>query len=169
MRRNYQVGKEVSQNGYFEGDIALSDLHRLSEFLYSDGSVEEGLIKLNVEFTRSEFEVAMVSGNLKASLALQCQRCLGKMEMPIELDIKLLVDADDALVQSSSVDTIYSDDGYVDLFEVVEDELILGIPLVCMHDDIACNEHWRKAEGLISDEPSKENPFSVLKTLKTTN
>lgn len=169
MRQSYQVGKEVSQNGYFEGEIAVADLHRLGEFLFSDGSVEEGLIKLNFEFTLSEFEVAMVSGNLKAGLALQCQRCLGKMEMPIEFDIKLLVDADDALVQSSSLDTIYSDGGYIDIFEVVEDELILGIPLVCMHDDIACNEHWLNAEGMNSDEPSKENPFSVLKTLKTTN
>jgi uncharacterized protein len=72
------------------------------------------------------------------------------------------------LLRNSSEDTLYSDDGFVDIDEVVEDELILALPLVAMHEDTACDENWQ-ASGSISDTTTKENPFAVLQQLKTTD
>ena len=86
----------------------------------------------------------------------------------MELDFRLLIDASDELLSQSREDTLYSNDGYIDIAEVVEDELILAIPLVAMHEDTACNENWRDSE-LPAETPMKENPFAVLQQLKTTD
>ncbi len=167
LRKRYQVQKEVARNGYFEGEITLSELGRLAELLHLGESDLEGRkITLKFEFVRSEFEIPMLIGQLETSLALECQRCLKAMEFPMTLDISLMIDASDELVSDSSVDTLYSDDGTIDIAEVVEDELILAIPLVAMHEDTACNENWQVSE---SETAVNDNPFAVLQQLKTTD
>ena len=167
LRKRYQVQKEVTQNGYFEGEIALSELGRLSELLdLTDSDLKDRKIILKFEFVRNEHEIPMLVGQLKTSLELECQRCLKALELPMTLDFSLMIDASDELVLDSSVDTLYSDDGYIDIAEVVEDELILAIPLVVMHEDTACNENWQVSE---SETVIKDNPFAVLQQLKTTD
>ena len=169
MRKSYQVQKEVAQKGCFEGEIALSELKRLGELLQLDDAGVDGRnIALNFEFLRSEFDVPMLAGRLQTSLELECQRCLKPLEFPMDVDFRLLIDASDELLSQSSEDTLYSDAGYIDIAEVVEDELILAIPLVAMHEDTACNENWRVSE-LQAETPVKENPFAVLQQLKTTD
>ena len=166
LRKSYQVAKETSQNGYFEGVIPLADMERLAEFLYPEETANTDQVSVDFEFIQSEYDLPLVRGRLEALLALQCQRCLGKLDFPVSIDFKLLIDADEDTLKACSLDTLYSEDGYIDIVEVVEDELILGIPLVCMHEDSACNEHWLASEA---DAGVKENPFSVLEKLKTTN
>jgi len=167
LRRRYQAQKEVSQKGYFEGEIPLSDLARLGGLLHPGKSDPEGRkIALKFEFVRNEYDVPMLVGHLETSLELECQRCLNALEWPTSLDFSLMIDASDELVRDSNVDTLYSEDGFIDIVEVVEDELILAIPLVAMHDDTACNENWQLSE---SETAIKDNPFAVLQQLKTTN
>ena len=167
LPRRYQVHKEVARNGYFEGEIALTALDRLTEFLYPESSTwQQNVVLLKFEFSRNEFDTPMVSGRLETCLELECQRCLEKMELPVEIDFRLMIDASDELVRESSVDTLYSDEGFIDINEVVEDELILAIPLVATHEDQACNEHWQASD---SESPASENPFAVLQQLKTTD
>ncbi|MCZ6487152.1 MAG: YceD family protein [Gammaproteobacteria bacterium] len=160
LRRRYQIHKEVSRGCSYGGKIRVRDLTRLAEFLYSD----DATIEVEFEFIRSEYDAPMVKGRLDTSLLVECQRCLKVMEKPLAIDFSLLVDAVDELVTESSLDTIYSQDGYVDIFEVAEDELILGLPLVNMHDDVACNKYWSAQEQ--EPEATLENPFSVLDKLK---
>ena len=167
LRKRYQVQKEVTRNGYFEGEIALSELKRLVELLHLGESGLKGRkITLKFEFVRNEYEIPMLAGRLETSLELECQRCLKALELPMTLDFSLMIDASDELVSDSSVDTLYSDEGTIDIVEVVEDELILAIPLVAMHEDTACNENWQVSE---SETVIKENPFAVLQQLKTTD
>ncbi len=168
LRRRYQVHKEVTRNAYFEGEIALAELSRLGGMLYHEPRDEGGGVTLRFEFVRDEFGTALILGQLQASIALQCQRCLGALTVAIEQGIELMVDAGDELVSRSSLDAIDSDEGYVDIFEVVEDELILALPLVPLHEDTDCNQHWPVAEA--HDETGgKDNPFAVLQQLKTTD
>jgi uncharacterized protein len=169
VRKSYQVQKELAQKGSFEGQIALSDLKRLGELIpLEDVGAQERYIDVSFEFLRHELDVPMVAGRLKTSLELLCQRCLKPLEYPMVVDFRLMIDAIDEMVEHSSDDTLYSDGGYIDISEVVEDELILALPLVAMHEDIACNENWQVAE-LQAETPIRENPFAVLQQLKTTD
>ncbi|MEE8379833.1 MAG: YceD family protein, partial [Gammaproteobacteria bacterium] len=136
-------------------------LARLAEFLHSDNAT----VVIEFEFVKSEYDAPIVRGKLDISLSIECQRCLQVMEKHLLIDFNLLVDADDEMVAESSMDTIFSEDGYIDIFEVAEDELILALPLVNMHDDLACNEYWPVEQQ--QSQQLRENPFSVLKKLKT--
>lgn len=164
LQRQYQVQREVSRGGFFQGEIDVSNLSRLSEFLLSD----QATVAIEFNFRQSDYDTPMLEGHLKVTLSVECQRCLEAVEKPLELDFKLLVNAPDDVVAESRLDTVYSDDGTVDIFEVVEDELILGLPLVTTHDDESCNEFWQTQDENL-EEVTKENPFSVLAKLKTTN
>jgi uncharacterized protein len=169
LRRRYQVQKEVTRNGYFEGEIALSKLERLGELLHpGDGGHDDRKISVTFEFVRNEYDIPMIKGQLRTSLELECQRCLQSLDMPLELEFELMIDASDELLRDSSLDTIYSDDGFIDIFEVIEDELILAAPLVALHEDSSCNEHWQ-ASASEPEAAAKENPFAVLQQLKTTD
>jgi uncharacterized protein len=169
LRRRYQVQKEVTRNGYFEGEIALSKLERLGELLHpGDGGHDDRKISVTFEFVRNEYDIPMIKGQLRTSLELECQRCLQSLDMPLELEFELMIDASDELLRDSSLDTIYSDDGFIDVFEVIEDELILAAPLVALHEDSSCNEHWQ-ASASEPEAAAKENPFAVLQQLKTTD
>ncbi len=169
LRRRYQVHKEVTRNGYFEGEIALSELTRLRELLPLETPGCEGrAVTVRFEFVRSEYDISMITGRLETSLELECQRCLKALDVPMKLDFNLMVDPGDELLHKNGVDSLYSEDGHIDIFDLVEDELILAIPLVAMHEDTACNEHWQATanEPAVAD---RENPFSVLQQLKTTD
>ncbi|MCP4769373.1 MAG: hypothetical protein GY875_24330 [Gammaproteobacteria bacterium] len=169
MRKRYQVQKEVTQNGRFEGDIELSELKRLGELVHFETAAsKDRTIAVSFEFVRDEFDIPMLVGHLQASLDLECQRCLKPIQTPMELDFRLMIDASDEIIRQSSLDTLYSDDGYIDISEVIEDELILAVPLVAMHDDTACNDDWPHTDSQ-SEAAVKENPFAVLQQLKTTD
>ena len=169
LRRVYQVQKEVTQGGRFEGEIDLSELKRLGELLHFENTVDpERKVVLSFEFLRSEYDIPMLAGHLQTSLELECQRCLQPLEVPMDLEFSLLIDANDEIVRHSSQDTLYSEDGYIDIVEVVEDELILAIPLVAMHEDTRCNSNWQDSAST-AETVKSENPFAVLQQLKTTD
>lgn len=164
LRRHYQIQKEVSRGGFFEGIIDVGELSKLAGFLLSD----QANIVVEFSIRQSDYDAPLLEGRLEAELTLECQRCLEAMEIPLQIDFKLLINADDDVVAESSLETVYSEDGTIDIFEVVEDEIVLGLPLVIMHDDVACNKFWQTQEQG-SERATKENPFSVLAKLKTIN
>lgn len=164
LKQRYQIHKEVSRSSYFQDQFEVGRLTRLCELLSSD----QGQVALRFEFKHSDFGVPMVCGDIQADLQLECQRCLQSMATDVAFEFQLLVDAADDIVKQSGLDTVYSEDGEIDIFEVIEDEIILALPLVSMHEDDTCNAHWQASDN--SHEPVvRENPFSVLKDLKTTH
>jgi uncharacterized protein len=162
LNRLYQFKKESSQRSYHEGFIALDELDRLMGMLKSDQA--EVLVKF--AFSDSEYDRVVVKGHVEAELSIECQRCLKPVLQLVELDFELLVDASDNIVQTSGIDTLYSEDGSIDIFDVVEDELILGLPLVALHENGSCNEYWHVSDA-VQKESERENPFLVLEKLKT--
>jgi uncharacterized protein len=162
LHRLYQIQKEASQRSYHEGVIALEDLSRLTAMLKSD----KADISVKFGFSDSEHDQLIVKGHVEAELAIECQRCLKPVVQPVDLDFELLINAPDHVVQSSGIDTLYSEDGAIDIFEVVEDELILGLPLVALHESGSCNEYWQVSDN-IQELAERENPFLVLEKLKT--
>jgi uncharacterized protein len=162
LRLSYQVQKEVIRSGYFEGELESEDMPRLNELTIPG----EQKIGITFEFVQSEYDVPKIQGSLRCKLNMQCQRCLQAMEIEIDQNFQLLIDAKDDLIDESKLDSVMSDEGYVDIREIIEDELILAIPLVAMHEDTSCHEYWQNTGPEYKPE-QKENPFAVLAQLKT--
>lgn len=59
------------------------------------------------------------------------------------------------------------ENGEINLVELIEDEMILELPQVAMHDDANCNVGSANISfGEIPVADERPNPFAVLKNLK---
>jgi uncharacterized protein len=97
---------------------------------------------------------------------LQCQRCLQPMAEPVEVDRRFRFVASEA--EAERLDEELDDDVLVlsrhfDLVALLEDELILALPLVPRHD--TCPEPLPLPADDTEDAPA-ENPFAALAHLR---
>ena len=161
LQQSYRVSRELDQHATFDGTIPLSKMPRLSSLIIAN----ETDIEVKFEFASDAYQHPSIRGSYRAQLNAQCQRCLEPMDFTVEQDFELLIDASDEEVQAFQVDSVYTSEGYLDVFEVIEDELILTLPIILMHDDPSCNEYLQPGEP---DSPvvEKNNPFAVLEALK---
>lgn len=111
--------------------------------------------------------------HLKAGLALPvgCQRCLGPVAVPLEVDRWFRFVADEATAEAEDDDCeedVLALEPRPDLLALIEDELLMEIPLVPMHG--VCPEPLAvpaPAEGEPAPvQESRPNPFASLARLK---
>jgi uncharacterized protein len=110
------------------------------------------------------------------SLPSQCQRCLGEREQTVMFDRLFRFVADEATAQAlddeTEEDVLVASPAF-DLFELIEDELLMAMPIVPMHD--VCPEPLPASVALFeplpgveeSAPPAAKNPFAVLQSLKS--
>ena len=102
-------------------------------------------------------------------VSLECQRCLKPVDVPLQITRKFLfVHGEDAAAQldTDSDDDVLAITRALDLHELVEDELLLAMPIVPRHE--VCPEPL----PLTDDEEltvEKPNPFAALAALKRSN
>lgn len=99
-------------------------------------------------------------------LSLVCQRCLGPVETPIAAERSFLfVAGEDAAAQldADTEDDVLAMTRALDLQQLVEDELLLALPLVPRHE--ICPQPLPMATEL-PVEQEQPHPFAALATLK---
>ena len=106
--------------------------------------------------------------HVKASTAvsLECQRCLRAMAVALEIDRSFLfVHGEDAAAQldADSEDDVLALTRSLDLRELVEDELLLALPIVPRHEVCPVPLPVRPNDPLAEERP---NPFAALAALK---
>jgi len=103
------------------------------------------------------------------SVPLECQRCLKPVDTALRLERSFLfVHGEDAAAQldADSDDDVLALTRALDLRELIEDELLLALPIVPRHD--VCPEPLAVAADVeLSDE--RPNPFAALAALKRTD
>jgi len=153
------------------GETSLADWPRLLDEQFAEnpeGRVRWQLQGRMVPVTGGAPQVA-VSLQAEVTLALQCQRCLTAVLEPMVTERDFLFVADEAtaeaLDEDSEADVLVISRDF-DALSLVEDELILALPLVPRHDtcpqslpDAAVDEGFEQA----SERP---NPFAALAALK---
>jgi DUF177 domain-containing protein len=164
----------ATQGRHLEGSVQVSALTRLISLL----TVEEGedvaqySVAYQLVFGVDKGGVRGLLGTLKTTLPLMCQRCMGGMLLDITVDLQLaMVRSREAAQQlPESYDPLLVSDEEITIESLVEDELILALPLVAMHEIKDCPKGDAfLASSLSGDEqaPKRKNPFAVLAELKT--
>jgi uncharacterized protein len=100
-------------------------------------------------------------------LTLQCQRCLGPVDTSLQVERRFLfVHGEDAAAQldADSEDDVLALTRALDVRELVEDELLLALPLVPRHD--VCPQPLPLPQAPESAGEDKPNPFAALAVLK---
>ena len=155
----------AEQNLHLDGAVKLIDMHRLNSS--RPKASEDERVMVNLHFGVDEQGVTYLKGHLQASLGLQCQRCLDQFSYEIISDFALGIIR--KLEEEKSLPKQYEPamvkDGQLALRELIEDELILNLPIIPRHEPEVCGVHLPLAEPA-REQAKGENPFQVLQTLK---
>jgi uncharacterized protein len=152
----------------YAATVPLAQFKRFGPILAS----MEGDVHVSAVFSRRKDHI-VVCGEVSAGLTVQCQRCLDVFVQPIESRYELVfVDSEAAArVLPDDLDpVIIEDGGQIHIVDLLEDELILQVPLVTRHPDGQCVAAQRSFGDIAPQaaEPTEDNrqrPFDVLKNL----
>ncbi len=157
-----------------EGCLPLSSLLRLLPLLATDAAAlsTQSDVEYLLEFGVDEGGSPRVAGSVKATLPLTCQRCMETMGFSVSTQTRLGIVSSRAAAQQlpECYDPLLVLDDEITVASIIEDELILALPLVAMHN----NEECPKSIALLNTEGGqedvttmrRENPFAVLSQLK---
>lgn len=159
--------KYADQNKILEGEIALHLMPRLAEMLVDT----EGRVKVALEFDRDPQRLRILKGALNATVNLVCQRCLQPVAQVIESEFTLGIVFNDEQAQNlpRSYEPLLVEDEKLVVLDVVEEELILSLPMFAYHDNCEMEGHQQDQESDVAAEELEEkkpNPFEVLSGLK---
>ncbi len=106
-------------------------------------------------------------------LPLTCQRCMGAVLTPLEIDqwYRFVADEDIAMAEDDeSEEDLLVMEPQFDLLAVVEDELLMALPLVPMHETCPEAPVFSAGEAELAppdgEAEAKPHPFAALAQLK---
>lgn len=157
----------AERGAHLTGTLPLRNMPRLAQ-----GSLEgSGDVSVDLAFEREEGQqVFIMHGTLRVPLRVTCQRCLEAMDLVLETApwLVLLKSAERLEQQEGDADILVADKP-LPLSSVVEEELLLALPMVPMHAPDRCPVKVRAAS--VTPKPAVregKNPFLVLGRLKQT-
>ncbi len=151
----------------FEGVLPVAELPRLVQTLARD----TGGVAYNLDFERSQLGGLELHVRLAARLILECQRTLEPFEYAVEIDARLglLASEVDAVALPESREPLLLEDGALQPRRVIEDELILALPLVPVKPGSEMLQgEWNTSRQVPHDAEMGEpvaHPFAGLKEL----
>ncbi|KAF1071640.1 MAG: Large ribosomal RNA subunit accumulation protein YceD [Pseudomonas citronellolis] len=134
-------------------------------------TTSDGEVHAKFSFFRDEQKLAVMHIELDAQVSMVCQRCLEPATFQVggEYDFAILWEGQSADGLPKGYDALEVGEDPLDLVSLVEDELLLALPIVPAHDPEECQH---PAGFAAAPEPSEQvederpNPFSVLAQLK---
>jgi uncharacterized protein len=151
------------------GTVSLLTMERLK------GVVErlvEHDARVSLRCAKLASGIHLLTGVVSARFQMICQRCLGGVNINIDRNFELaLVNSDvEAARIQDDYETHELKKGRLVTSELIEDELLLSLPIIPMHaHESACDPAMLHILRHNSKEPGNQpstNPFEVLKNLK---
>ncbi len=152
--------KQVERNACYEGNWLVREFERLAELICSDVGEVQARLKFG---TRAGTHC--LDGSVTTELELSCQRCLEPVRQVINSTFRfgLVRSEEEAASLPDEFEPLLVSDSEQSLLELVEDEILLSLPLVARHEN-ECSEILQKQ---VNNEPTQDTykPFAALKDL----
>lgn len=150
----------------FAGRVPLASLQRLRDALVD----AEGEVAFALDFDRDALQVPYVELRVEAQLPLECQRTLQRYLHPVSIAQRLALlpegtdeEAAEAALPEGYEALVLAADGALAPLALVEDELILAVPVVALAPG---SEQVERDWPVAADEEVRANPFAALASLK---
>ena len=173
------VRKLVDSRAILTGQVVPERLSRVEDAI----SAFVGNFEVVLDFGLNESKKSKIDVQINGNVEMLCQRCLEPVVVAVAIETTLTVVAHDEEARAQIKDyepIMLNDEGVLDIDALVEEEILLSLPVVAMHPQAkdaeqveAVNEAINNA---LADKPVQEierrsdmgmdNPFDVLKTLK---
>ena len=168
--------KWAEQGFTWSGTLPLSRFVRISR--ETIGSIDHQLININCKLSMDAYHrIVWLDGHVETKVPMECQRCLETVEIELVSDFHLALVDDESLIERLDEDAdfivlgeseattkgSYDAPATADLLALIEDELLLLMPLSPKHD--VCEHKHQPAQEEVVEE-KRDNPFEVLAALK---
>ena len=152
----------VAARRQFEGALPLSAMSRLGGSLADS----EGECRFALEFGQDALQVPYVELSIEAGLPLVCQRSLERFVFPVKTVQRLGLirdEAEEAALPPGYEALLLDEDGLVRPLDLVQDELVLALPVVPMAPG---SEQVERTWSAGEEELQASSPFAALASLK---
>lgn len=142
--------------------------------------IRQGQVSARIYLERKNNRV-LLEGTLKATIMVDCDRCLDSFNYPLDFNFKIDLELDEGDLAgvvskehacgSEEMDVMFLDEPVVDLFNVLRQQLILALPakMLCKPDCLGlcpqCGENLNQEQCKCQDA-SDSSSFSILGALK---
>lgn len=142
----------VAQETAMEGTVNIADLPRLADALYND----QGQVRAQLRFGKDEEGLTYMKGSLHAELNLLCQRCLQPFTFTLNVLMSLSLVTNDLAVKDlpKYYDPLFVDKEPISLRGIIEEELLLNLPLVAKHKAENCSIELQKLSKKGDNDPN---------------
>jgi len=160
-----QPRKQAVADARLAGELSLAGMDRLAAYLLPAEDYNAGRARVELHFFEDPQRRVTIEGRLQADLRLQCQTCLAPVDWHVDQALALMVALDEGQAADvpRSHDPLEVDGEDLELARLVEDELILALPLVARCGGTYCRN---RPQALDEGEP-EQSPFAVLRELKS--
>jgi uncharacterized protein len=175
MKRTHEpmrldVAAFAADAGTLEAREPVASFDRLSGLLAADAPAEEVAWTARGELRHPRAVQPQVWLSLSASAGvwMTCQRCLQAVRVPLDLQrhIRFVADEDTAArMDAESDDDVLALERSLDIRTLVEDELLLALPIVPRHEHCPVALPT-SAEPDDASGAAAPNPFAALEALK---
>lgn len=168
--------KWAEQGFKWSGKLPLSRFVRIAR--EAVGSIDDQLINIDCKLSMDAYHrIVWLEGHMETQVPMECQRCLDAVEIPLVSDFRLALVDDESLIErldedadfivlgesESSQKGDFDTPASINLLALLEDELLLLVPLSPKHD-VCEHKHQPAVQEIV--EEKRENPFDVLASLK---
>jgi uncharacterized protein len=169
---NVKLPKKLDPNKSAQLRSKYDGVYLASEMLRYSSAVAavKAEVPVKIEFSKDAQSLTYFSGEVHSQVQLICQRCNKAFEHLVQTEfcftpVQGMEQTD--LLPDAYEPVQVDDQGEVDIFKLLEDELILSLPIVPLHSPEECSVKAENMQfGEIEPGPVRENPFAVLKELK---
>lgn len=156
------IARQVQAQYTYEGTLPLASMQRLRGGLASS----EGEARYMVEFGKDGLGISYLALRVEAGLPLVCQRTLETFTYPVLVDqrLGLIAHESDEAALPEGYEPLLVPDGQLGIADVIEDELILALPVVPLKPGAPLE--WNDGSDEASTDMEPTNPFVVLGSLK---
>jgi uncharacterized protein len=144
------------------GELPVARLERLDDVLTDT----DGTLRYALRGGKDERQRPFLELTIEGELHLQCQRCLEALDFPVRLQSMLLLLARggelDELMDDPSAPDAIEPSAELEVAELIEDEVLLSLPLSPRHPEGTCASRARRDDN-VAEAPSA---FSQLARLK---
>lgn len=152
----------VATRRELEGRLPLAAFTRLADSLVDT----RGSVTWSLQFDTDSLRIPYVEVRIETALPLLCQRSLERFELPVQVVQRLGLlrdEADEAGLPEGYEPLLVPADGRLEPAALVEDELILAVPVlpVAPHTEAMAHDWPAPVE-----EAEAVNPFAALAALK---
>lgn len=145
------------------GDFRVEDMSRYN----NAGITAVGIVAVDCQCFTDIEAIKVIQGTLNVEIEMNCQRCMQTMPVSVvaQFAVSPVFSDQQAKQLPSHYEPLLLDEPTISLARLIEDEILLNVPMVPLHGHDSCETKLKVIPDKIVVTAKKSNPFQALEAL----